>query len=62
MAEESQGIKLFGTMITLQSGEVKKGEKGSEDEHLRIFDRASRLGTPGRNEARSGPGVQGSPV
>ncbi|CAJ1961902.1 unnamed protein product [Sphenostylis stenocarpa] len=32
MAEESQGIKLFGAMIRLNSGEVKKGEKGREYE------------------------------
>nr|XP_007148051.1 hypothetical protein PHAVU_006G176400g [Phaseolus vulgaris]ESW20045.1 hypothetical protein PHAVU_006G176400g [Phaseolus vulgaris] len=30
MAEESQGIKLFGAMIRLNSEEVKKGEKGRE--------------------------------
>nr|DAA64939.1 TPA_inf: dof protein [Cajanus cajan] len=30
MAEESEGIKLFGATIRLNSGEVKKGEKGSE--------------------------------
>ncbi|TKY44476.1 Cyclic dof factor 4 [Spatholobus suberectus] len=34
MAEESQGIKLFGAMITLSGGEVNKGEKGSEDEKV----------------------------
>lgn len=34
MEEESQGIKLFGALITLHSGEVNKGEKGNEDERV----------------------------
>ncbi|KAG5131067.1 hypothetical protein JHK84_037464 [Glycine max] len=41
MAEESQGIKLFGAMITLNRGEVNKGEKGSEYE--RVEKRAEKI-------------------
>ncbi|KAH1208304.1 Dof zinc finger protein DOF1.5 [Glycine max] len=41
MGEESQGIKLFGALITLKGGEVKKGEKGSEYE--RVEKRAEKI-------------------
>lgn len=30
--EDNQGIKLFGTTITFNGGEVKEGKKGNEDQ------------------------------